>query len=185
MALTPRPPLPPSGGRGGAALAARTASVERKTAPPLFRTRGRGDGGEGEPASLKFINRICAHVFCPPLNRNHFALFAPLQSRTAVRIYSAFAKPDSCPALLCCCLHPPPAVEERTERSIEYNCRSLCDAVKPRAALPITPPPAGKGQGVGASARATGFVPRARPLRAGCRTDVLLAALEPQRGGLG
>ncbi len=54
-------------------------------------------------------------------------------------------------------------VEERTERLIEYNCRSLYDAVKARAALPITPPPAGEGHGVGASARAAGFVPLARP----------------------
>ncbi|GIV64510.1 MAG: hypothetical protein KatS3mg045_1849 [Bellilinea sp.] len=47
-------------------------------------------------------------------------------------------------------------------------------------AVKNTPPPAGEGQGVGASARAAGFVTIARPFRAGYWTDVLSVGVNPQ-----
>ncbi len=79
-------------------------------------------------------------------------------------------------ALRCAIAPSPPVhlplarVEGRTKSVVDHNCRSLSDAVKPRAALPITPPPAGEGHEVEASARAAGFVSLARPFRAGFQT---------------
>ncbi len=59
LALTPRPPLPPLGGRGGAAaLPAQTLPQPNTMIAPLPLARERG-GGEGKPGHFNTINRIC------------------------------------------------------------------------------------------------------------------------------